>query len=125
MYLVRRAGPEYSVFNCICIQNVRNRVFQIIYMHIKSVGQITDPCGTPQGQLAIDDKIPFRFTCWVLLERKLLIYSHRDLLMFIRASFSSKILWFTIPKALQKSKKQHEHLFCQKGNCLWRHTIFE
>ena len=40
---------------------------------LNKVGDITEPCGTPEGQGCIDDRIPRRLTCCVLPVRKLLI----------------------------------------------------
>ena len=37
---------------------------------LNSIGEMTEPWGTPAGQGAIDDMTPCKFTCWVLPVRK-------------------------------------------------------
>ena len=59
---------------------------------LNKVGDIAEPCGTPEGQGCIDDRMPRRLTCCVLPVRKLLIHNQNDLLTFIEASFSNKML---------------------------------
>ena len=54
---------------------------------------MTDPCGTPDGQGAVDDSILYRLTCWVLPVRKIWVHNQNDLVTFIDASFCGKIPW--------------------------------
>ena len=69
------------------------------------MGVIRDPWGAPNGQDAIDESLPDMFTCCDLPVRKLWIHSQRSLVIFIKASFCKRIVWFTKSKAFLKSIK--------------------
>ena len=70
---------------------------------LNNKGDLTDPCGTPAGQICVDDRTPGSFTCCVLAWRKLFVHSHSDLLMLLSLSFDRRIEWSTRSKALLKS----------------------
>ncbi len=76
---------------------------KLLICTLYKVGDITEPCGTPEGQGCIDDRIPCKLTCCVLLVRKPLIHNQNDLLTFIDANFPNRMLWFTRSKAFRKS----------------------
>ena len=71
---------------------------------LNSIGEMTEPWGTPAGQGAIDDMTPCKFTCWVLPVRKHFTQDQKALDIFISASLNSRILWSTKSKALRKSR---------------------
>ena len=58
----------------------------------KSKGDMTDPCGTPAGQVRVVNSTPGGLTCCVLPWRKLCIHCHKDLLMFLPSSLDKKKL---------------------------------
>ena len=78
---------------------------------LNNKGDITDPCGTPAGQICVDERTPGNFTC-VLAWRKLFVHSHSDLLMFLSLSFDRRIEWSTRSKALLKSINKELFVAC-------------
>ena len=77
---------------------------------LNNKGDIIDPCGTPAGQICVDDRAPGSFTC-VLAWRKPFVHSHSDLLMFLSLSFH-RIEWSTRSKALLKSINKELFVAC-------------
>ena len=73
---------------------------------LKSVGEMTEHCGTPAGHGDTVDKKEFSFTCWLRPSKKLWIHSQRFLLILSSASFLMSIPWSTMSKAFLKSKKR-------------------
>ena len=68
-----------------------------------SKGDMTDPCGTPAGQVCIVESTPGSLTCCVLPWRKLCIHCYKDLSMFLPLSLDKRMEWSTRSKALLKS----------------------
>ena len=68
-----------------------------------SKGDMTDPCGTPAGQVRVVDSTPGSLTCCILPWRKFCIHCHKNPLMFLPLSLDKTIEWSTRSKALLKS----------------------
>ena len=71
---------------------------------LNSVGEITDPCGTPARHNTGLDFTPPKLTCWLLPSRKLFVHNQKLLFTLSSASFLKRIPWSTKSKALRKSR---------------------
>ena len=71
---------------------------------LNSVGEITEPWGTPARHITVLDFVSPILTCWLLSSRKLFVHIQKLLFTLSSASFLRRMPWSTKSKAFRKSK---------------------